>query len=30
VPKTPNWFANLILWLPTTATARLPVRFEFS
>lgn len=30
VPKTPSWFANLILWLPTAATAKLPVRFEFS
>lgn len=30
VPKTPNWFANVLLWLPTAATARLPVRFEFS
>jgi hypothetical protein len=30
VPKTPRWFANFILWLPTAATARLPVRFEFS
>jgi hypothetical protein len=30
VPKTPNWLANLLLWLPTAATAVLPVRFEFS
>lgn len=30
VPKTPSWFANALVWLPTAATARLPVRFEFS
>jgi hypothetical protein len=30
VPKTSSWFANLILWLPTAATAVLPMRLEFS
>jgi hypothetical protein len=30
VPKTPNRFANFILWLPTAATARLPARLDFS
>eukprot|EP00775_Hariotina_reticulata_P013177 gene13177-13308_t len=29
VPPTPNWFANLILLLPTAATAVLPMRLEF-
>jgi hypothetical protein len=31
VPKVPGaWFANFVLWLPAAATAKLPVRFEFS
>eukprot|EP00877_Chromochloris_zofingiensis_P013121 jgi/Chrzof1/8062/UNPLg00107.t1 len=29
VPKTSNWFANAILWLPAAATAKLPMRLEF-
>lgn len=29
VPKTGYFLADLILWLPTAATAQLPVRLEF-
>jgi hypothetical protein len=29
VPKTGSSLANIILWLPTAATAILPMRLEF-
>lgn len=29
VPRTGNWFADLILWLPTAATVELPMRLNF-
>jgi hypothetical protein len=29
VPKTSSSLANIILWLPTAATAVLPMRLEF-
>ena len=30
VPKTGNWFADFMLWLPTAATAVLPMKLEFA